>query len=45
MGSEVCSVKLKPNYFIKVEYLTPITIAVFLDGKLISIIGLNKDIH
>jgi len=37
--------ELKPYYTLKIQYLTPETIAIFIDGKLSSIIGINKAVH
>gem|GEM_PF-3766983 len=37
--------KLKQSYHLRIEYLTPKTIAIFIDGRLSSIIGINKTVH
>lgn len=42
MGSEVCCMNIKPSYLLTIEYLTPKTIAIFIDGKLSSIIGVPR---
>lgn len=34
--------KLKQSYHLRIEYLTPNTIAVFIDGKLSNIVGVPR---